>query len=206
MADSHPMSIATIVFSGRNWLWPGAIVLIVAVVLLLWAYRQTAASAGVRALCAFLKLLGIAALIACLLEPLWSGQHARPGANQFAILADNSMGMQIHDRGNPQSRGEILRNLVASDKSAWQSKLEDNFQARRYLFDSRLQPTESFAELIFDGRSSAIFGALRTVKDRYQGRPLAGALLFTDGNATDLASSMPELSGLPPIYPVVIGN
>src|SRR6185369_13722046 len=149
---------------------------------------------------------GLIALAVCLLEPLWSGQRARPGANQFAIVADNSMGMQIHDRDNPQSRGEFLRGLLTTEKSVWQAKLEENFQVRRYLFDSRLQPTETFSELVLDGRSSAIFATLRTLAERYQGRPLAGVLLLTDGNATDLGATLPDLVGLPPIYPVVIGN
>ena len=36
---------------------------------------------------------------------------------------------------------------------------------------------------------------------------MAGVLLLTDGNATDLrAGAMPDLAGLPPIYPVVIGR
>mgnify|MGYP001569388509 CR=1 FL=1 len=40
---------------------------------------------------------------------------------------------------------------------------------------------------------------------RLQGRPLAGILLFTDGNATDLQTGK-EIPGLPPVYPVVIGS
>ena len=41
--------------------------------------------------------------------------------------------------------------------------------------------------------------------ERFKGRPLAGILLFTDGNATDLQTGK-EIPGLPPVYPVVIGN
>jgi hypothetical protein len=48
---------------------------------------------------------------------------------------------------------------------------------------------------------------LRTLTERFQGRPLAGVLLFSDGNATDLPGGvLPEFKGLPPIYPVVIGK
>ncbi len=46
---------------------------------------------------------------------------------------------------------------------------------------------------------------MRSLGERFQGRPLAGILLLTDGNATDLPGA-PELAGLPPIYPVVIGS
>ncbi len=74
-----------------------------------------------------------------------------------------------------------------------------------YLFDSRLQATRDFAELNFAGRASGIGSALRTISERYRGRPLAGVLLLTDGNATDL-KGVPDLSGLPPVYPVVIGS
>ena len=44
------------------------------------------------------------------------------------------------------------------------------------------------------------------MRDRFQGRPLAGVILLTDGNATDIGEAPPDLSGLPPVYPVVIGS
>jgi uncharacterized membrane protein len=152
-----------------------------------------------------LKVLGLAALLTCLLEPLWSGQRARPGANLFAIVADNSQGLQIKDRGETRNRGEVLRDILDPQRGAWQGKLEENFELRRYLFDARLQGIKDFNELVFDGRSSAIGTALRTLTERYRGRPLAGVLLLTDGNATDI-HAVPDLTGLPPIYPVVLGK
>ena len=133
--------------------------------------------------------------------------YARPGANLFAILADNSQGLQIHDRGDNSSRGDALRKLVDPQVSPWQTTLASTFDVRRYLFDTRLQATKDFAELNFDGRSTAMSTALRTLSERFQGRPLAGVFLLTDGNATDLANgAAPDLRGLPPIYPVVIGR
>jgi len=45
------------------------------------------------------------------------------------------------------------------------------------------------------------------VRERFEGQPLAGVLLLTDGNATDLPSDGTlDLAGLPPIYPVVVGD
>jgi uncharacterized membrane protein len=63
-----------------------------------------------------------------------------------------------------------------------------------------------FSGLSFDGRSTAIGSALQTLAGRYEGRPLAGILMFTDGNATDLPEGVGGLEGLPPVYPVVIGT
>jgi uncharacterized membrane protein len=197
---------SSLTFSSWNWLWPVLVFGALAVIVLFWTYR---ASAGhpLRWVCLVLKALGIAALALCLLEPLWLGQRARPGANLFAVLADNSQGLQIHDRGETASRGDALRKLVDPQVSTWQSSLAATFDVRRYLFDTRLQATKDFTELKFDGRSTALAASLRTLGERFQGRPLAGVLLLTDGNATDLANgALPDLRGLPPIYPVVIGK
>jgi uncharacterized membrane protein len=198
--------LAALLISGREWLWPVALFLVVALAVLARAYRGASTDKVLRGVCFGLKFLGLLLLAACLLEPLWSGQRARPGSNLFVVLADNSQGMQIKDHDATQSRGEFLRGLLKPDQSAWLEKLEENFQLRRYLFDSRLQSTRNFSELSFDGRASSIGTALRNITERYQGQPLAGVLLMTDGNATDLPDGKLEVTGLPPVYPVVIGR
>ena len=200
------MFLAAVLISARDWLIPGAAIFALVLLLLVWSYRNAPGGGGFRALCLFLKLLGVLALAACLLEPLWSRERARPGANYFAVLADNSQGMKIKDRGAIKSRGENLQSLLTAEKPAWQPVLDENFQLRRYFFDSRLQSTRDFSELAFDGRVSSMTSALRTLADRFKGQPLAGILLFTDGNATDLGDGLPDLTGVPPIYPVVMGT
>ncbi len=199
------MPLAVLIFSGLDWLWFAAGALVLALPLALWSYR--AAPAGsVRWVCLGLKTLGFIALAFCLLEPLWSGQRARPGANLFAIVADNSQGLQIKDRGETRSRGELLRELLNPQRGDWQAALEDNFDVRRYSFAARLEATKDFSELAFDGRVTALGSALRLLAERYHGRPLAGILLLTDGNATDLSGGPADLAGLPPVYPVVLGR
>lgn len=197
---------AAIVISGREWALPAAGFLFVAILLLVWTYLRAPVDRKLRTACAFLKLLGLAALLACLLDPLWSSQRAKPGANFLAIVADNSQGLGIKDRGETQTRGAALTNLLAHEPGNWQDKLENQFQVRRYIFDSRLQSTKDFSELTFDGRASSIGAALKTVGERFRGQPLAGVLLLTDGNATDLPEGKLDGTGLPPIYPVVIGR
>jgi len=192
-------------FAGLSWLWFAIGLTGVTLLVLFWSYRAAPAG-GLRWACVTLKMLGVAALAACLLEPLWSGQHARPGANLFAVVADNSQGLQIKDQGDSQPRGEYLRSLLSLRAGDWQASLGDQFEVRRFLFDSRLQATRDFHEMDFAGRASAIGAALRGVQERFAGRPLAGVLLLTDGNATDLRGLPPDLAGLPPVYPVVIGR
>ncbi len=199
------MMLSALTFSDGTHPWLLAGVLVLAVGLLFWAYRP-APSRGLRTVCFLLKTVALLALAFCLLEPLWTGQRAKPGANLFAIVADNSQGLQIRDLGETRSRGELLRNQLAVEPRNWQARLADDFELRRHQFDSRLQSVRDFSELNFEGRSSALGSALQSIRERYRDRPVAGVLLFTDGNATDLPDGLPDLTGLPPIFPVVIGQ
>ena len=126
----------------------------------MWSYR--AAPAGrLRWVCLGLKAAALAALALCLLEPLWFGEHVRPGANLFAVVADNSQSMQVKDSGAAQTRGEGLRSCSTPRARRGSAALGDTFDVRRYLFDTRLQATTDFHELVFDGRSTALAGSLR---------------------------------------------
>jgi uncharacterized membrane protein len=198
------MVFATLFFSSPRWFLSTSVVLGLGLWLLIWSYRATPVG-RLRWLCFALKTLGLAALAVCLLEPLWSGQRARPGANLFSIVADNSQSLQVKDHDAARSRGEALLGLLNPQRAKWQGTLEEDFEVRRYYFDARLQSTRDFSELAFDGRASAIGTSLRTLAERFRGRPMAGILLFTDGNATDVAGPA-NLAGLPPVYPVLVGN
>ncbi len=199
------MTFAALTFSSPDWLWPAAGALGLAVLALAWSYRG-GTGGGLRWLAAGLKALAVAALAICLLDPLWSGQRARPGSNLFALVADNSQGLQVKDRAETRSRGEGLRTLLGPDGGDWQRQLADHFEVRRFAFDARLRASRDFTDLTFDGRASGIGAALRGIAERFRGRPLAGVLLLTDGNATDLRDPLPAFDGLPPVYPVVIGG
>ncbi len=199
------MLLATLTFSARGWLWPAAALLGTSLLLVGWTYRRTSAT-PLRWLCAALKVAGLFALGLCLLEPLWSGQRARPGANLFAIVADNSQSLNINDHVGGQTRAAMLQTLLDPRHADWQAALEENYEVRRFLFDTRLQTTRDFQDATFDGRATALGSALRSLKQRFEGRPVAGVLLMTDGNATDLRRAPADLDGLPPVYPVLLGQ
>jgi len=198
--------LGSIIVPASPWLWLAVPVFAAAVILLVWSYRRSPEISVVHRIAFCLRLLGVLVLALCLLEPLWSGRQVKSGANLFLVIADNSSGMNVRDQGMMLSRGEMLKSVFQGDKSAWLGTLADNFQLREYLFDSQLRRTPDFSELFFDGKSSAIGSILRTVAQRYRGRPLAGVLLMTDGNATDMGEEFYDLSGVPPVYPVVVGG
>ncbi len=145
---------------------------------------------------------GLAALLACFLEPAWTGDQAKPGANLFAIVADNSESLTIQGAGEPATRAAELRRLLAGDRNAWRAQLAASFGVRNFLADSRLQATTDFQELAFDGHASALAQSLRQVADRYRGQNLAGIILLTDGATTDPGA---PLQDVPPVYPVLLG-
>jgi uncharacterized membrane protein len=199
-------TLATIIFSNRAGLAPITVAVAILTVAIVWSWRRSNMPGWVPIVCGVLKLLGVIALALCLLDPLWVGERARPGANIFGIIADNSQSVNIKDPGETRSRAELLREQLTGGAKGWRSAMDENFQVRRYTFDSRLQTTRDFAELNFNGRASALGSALRTASDYWRGQPVAGVLLFTDGNATDIGADLPGLDGCPPIYPVVIGS
>ncbi|MHC4226716.1 MAG: glutamine amidotransferase, partial [Planctomycetota bacterium] len=200
------MLLGSIFIPANQWVWPSGAILAAAFLLLIWSYRRAPAISAAHGIAVCLKLLGVLALVLCLTEPLWSGKRAKSGANLFVVIADNSSGMNVRDRGMTQSRGQILQAALKVDQADWLGTLANNFQLRQYVFDSRLRRATDFSELVFDGKASTIGATLRTVAERYRGRPLAGVLLMTDGNATDMTEQSYDLSDAPPVYPVVIGS
>jgi uncharacterized membrane protein len=200
------MVLANLTIPMSIWVWVAGGFVVASLALLALTYRRVPGEGIARKIAFGLKLLGIALLACCLIEPLWSGRGAESGANLLLVVADNSGGMNIIDRGETQSRGESLQETIEIGKTGWLTALAENFQVRQYLFDTRLRRTTDFSELVFDGKASSIGMTLRTIAERYRGRPVAGVLLMSDGNATDMTDASIDLSDVPPVYPVAIGR
>ena len=203
----------TLVWGAAQWLPFAAGAAAVLLALVLWGYWRAGATRGLRLLAGGLKALGILILALCLLEPLFSGTRARPGANTFAVLADNSQSMTLKDRDSRQTRADQLKDLTKKE-SPWLARLQQDFDVRQYAFDTQLRALVGAEALPFDGRASALGAALDGLARRYQGRPVAGVLLFSDGIATDaeaverLVAQASAAGGakLPPVYPVLVGG
>ena len=199
------MTFATIMLGAPAWVWIALAIVLAAVAAVAWSYRRAPVTITIKSLAALFKTFAFFALAVCLIEPLWSGTRPRPGANLFTLLVDDSQSLQIRDAGGGRSRSEAARELMAED-TEWQTRLSQDFDVRRYRFAQRLRSLDEMTELGASGNASCLMAALSTVGQRYQGRPLAGVLVFTDGNATDWSDDEIDLSRLPPIYPVPLGT
>lgn len=192
------------VWAAPEWQTPAIAMVAALAAALAWGYLRAQVAPWVRWVGGALKLLAVVLLVLILLEPQRSDTKPVPGANLFVVLADNSQSLRVREAGSDATRGDRLKQQLAGD-AEWLTRLAQDFDVRRYLFDRRTRPVAEFDELTADGTGSAISGALESVARRYADRPSAGILLFTDGNATDIDGGSRDWTTLPPVYPVVLG-
>lgn len=173
--------LCEIVFGDRSWLpfaVGSAIILILAT--LVRNYRERSSALGILA--TILKICGVLLLAACLIEPLFRGVRPRPGANAFVILADDSQSMTVNSGSDVRSTS--LKTTL-SKENPWRVRLEQDFDVREYRFDEQLRHIDDPEELTFAGIGSRLHSSLQALHTRFQSRPMAGVLVFSDGNATD---------------------
>ena len=194
------MTLPSLIWGSPQWMAVVLALVGLATIMLLWSYTRAEAKPSVRMAAGFLKAAGFAALAISLLEPLLTGSKPRRGANAFVILADNSQSLQIRNGEGMHTNGDWVRGLLR-DESDWKTRLGQDYDVRSYVFDSHLRAVDGFDALSFDGAGSALPTSLEALAKRFRGLPLAGVLLFSDGNRTDLGDV--DLSSLPPIYPVI---
>lgn len=198
------MMLADVIFAGRAW-WPWAVGLsAAALVAAWWSYRHTLSVSTARWIALGLKIVAILALATCLVEPLVTGTRPRPGSNLFLVVTDNSRSLQLAGRPGQTRAAQVAARL--KEGQDWSTRLEQDFEVRRYTFDSTLHPVSTFKDVPFDGEASTIAGSLTALQERFRDLPVAGILLLTDGNATDLEASPLDAKSLPPVYPVMLGS
>lgn len=183
----------------EGWRW-GLVVGAIGLLVLLWlGYRNQPISNSVKWACASIKFLAVTLLLSMLLEPMWTGQTAKPGSNDFLVVIDNGEGMQIHDGEQLVTE---LQSAVAQP-SSWIGRLDELFRLETFAFDTRLRKVSGFEGVDLQGQRSDLVHAMESLGLRYAKRPLAGVLLFSDGNATD-ASKLETLDLDVPVFPVVV--
>jgi uncharacterized membrane protein len=186
-----------------DWIVPAAAIGVVLLLVVCWSYLRAPTSPWTKACGWALKVLALAAIAACLVEPLASGTRPRPQANIMAVLVDNSQSMLIGGGLTAAHRRERLLENIRPE-AAWRERLEQDFDVRDYAFDTRLFACDDYTSLAFDGYASSLAQSLETIGDRYRHRPVAGLLLFSDGKATDAAVGQAGWEELGfPVYPVV---
>jgi len=194
------MIVASVVRGSPEWVVPAAVLFVAGAAASAWSYTRWRGRRWVAVVSALLKLVGLAAVALCLVEPLLTGSRSQPGANVFVVLVDNSQSLKVREGDTAGTRADRVRALLTTN-AGWRTRLGQDFDTRDFVFDSHLRAADGFEHLTFDGTSSSLHAALASVAKRFQGRPLAGVILVSDGNATDTADI--DWSALPPVYAVL---
>jgi uncharacterized membrane protein len=190
------------ILGARDWLIAAVIIACAISALAIWSYMARGTNQfWSNAVAMLAKIIAVCALAFCLLEPMRRSQRPRPGANVMAVVVDNSRSMEIRPPGQSSGYFEQFK-LALSKDASWQTRMAQDFDLRRYCFDQRLRAVDDLAELKFDGNHSSLADALTTLQSRFASRPVAGALLFTDGLATDDIAKLESTEFSFPIYPI----
>ena len=191
-------SYKELVFANAGWMTWVALAGALLAILTLLSYWRSSMPWTLKSLGILLRCLGIGILLACLLEPLGTLERPKPQANVFAILVDTSNSIDVVSQDRLPAQSDKIKALL-SDESQWQRKLSDDFRVRRYTFDSALEPVDTFEGVEYRGKESALYGSLASIAERFRGRPLAGVLLVTDGQATDRLDRLDNLVSQPAV-------
>ena len=191
-----------LVLGSPQYFWPLLFVWLVLSSGVVWSLLRSPNRSVWLVIAASLKVLALGLLLATLLEPMIAGDRARVQANFFAVLVDNSQSMKIESKVGESDTTPHWTEVLAPEAS-WQTRLAQDFQLRRYRFDRQLQSIQQFSELDWKGSGSLITENLRELRQRYSDRPLAGIMLFSDGNNTETAAPGTDWKSLGvPVYPI----
>ncbi|MEM6779081.1 MAG: hypothetical protein AAF670_15595 [Planctomycetota bacterium] len=189
-----------------QWLPVTFVVGVVLIGLVLWSYRQSQQRGVWVGIAATMKIIGIVLLLVCLLQPMRRDTRPEPRANIFAMLVDDSYSMTVQ-QPDGRSLAETFEPLM-QESSDWKTRLAQDFDLRPFRFDARLAAADPSAAWRFDGGASAVGGALEELATRFADRPVAGALLWSDGNDNgapiEVIGRDKDVGSYPfPIFPVV---
>ncbi|WP_153555581.1 glutamine amidotransferase [Roseimaritima sediminicola] len=197
------MIIATIKLGAPEWFVPSILVLVVATAVITIGYWHRTLPLWMKLVGGGLKLVAIAALAFCLLEPMRQGERPRPQANLVPIVVDESESMLVGASNRDTAAAQL--HAMLKDEQPWRVRLEQDFAVRSHAFAAKLHGVESFDALDFTGTATALGDALDTVAARYRNRPVAGVLLVTDGNTSDGGDPSRRWRELGvPVYPVLL--
>ncbi len=170
-----------LIWGAPQWAWPALGIGVVLSLFVLWVYLRSNLSSGIRVACGILKVAAIVLLAVCLLQPMRSGTRPRPQSNLLPIVVDTSQSMQIKSDSGDQSRHDRVMALVDAD-ATWRTRVAQSFDVRTYAFDTRLQNLDDFDDLQATGQMSSLTTSLQSIAERFAERPVAGLVLFSDGN------------------------
>ncbi len=155
-------------------------VALAAMLLSVWGYRHHH-RLWVRLLLMLLRLLGITALLALVLQPAVQIRNVTRVPNHVALLLDTSRSMAISETQERASRFQRAR-AVLEGSGDQIKKWRRHRRVDLLAFDASVRPLAGLeSELEAKGPSTRIQSALSDVHRRYGGGDLAAVVIISDG-------------------------
>lgn len=132
-----------------------------------------------RAVLGVLRVVAVALLVLCLLQPQVVVAAAATRDNVVAVLVDESRSMRIPD-ADGRTRAAVVRELLERENGLM-AALSSRFRLRLYGFGAEARRVGSAAELRFDAPRTSMAEALESVSAELDGQQLAGVVLVSDG-------------------------
>lgn len=151
---------------------------------LIYAATRLYASNRARAISLGLRVAALVLLCLPLLEPVLVTPDVVPNRSHVAVLVDASASMSLADGREGRARGADALRVLGADAAGADGllqALDERFQMHRYAFAEQPRRADSLQQLAFDGGASDLAAALERVQADFEGRPLAGIVLLTDG-------------------------
>ena len=162
-----------------------------------------------RGVMAGLRVLLLAVIIVCLLQPSLILSTVVPQQNFVGILIDDSQSMLLVDE-NGEPRNSFINQEFASDESELLRQLSDRFALRFFRFSDMAGRIDSPSELAYGGTHTNLSRALDVAREELSGVPLSGLVMITDGADNDdqpLAESLVPLQAAGvPVFTVGLGE
>ena len=133
-------------WNALHWWMPAAMAMLLAIPFVLWSNFSRQISSARGGFLSLAKIAAIGLLVLCLLEPMDQFEQAKPGANSLIVMADASQSLNVKDPGQSESRADQLGQLLNAD-AVWLTRLEKNFELKRYTFDQRASHAVDFQQL-----------------------------------------------------------
>ena len=140
---------------------------------------------GRRRLLLFLRAVGLLCTLVLFFEPTLRLRSVSKMPNHIAVLVDESESMRLSENGSGKTRAEAAASMLRQNADVfeeWQKEHRIEF----FSFGDRLQASTWDGVTQVDlsqprADSTRIREALAAVRQRYEGRDLAGVLLLSDG-------------------------
>jgi hypothetical protein len=197
-----------LIWGAPQWLIPAAIAASLLSGLTIVNYARSRSMGNVRWLAAGLKIMAIVLAAICLLQPMQRSERARPRANLLPILVDRSHSMDLPSGSSAESRRERSETLLTQENK-WLQRLEQDFDVRGYTVANRIEKASlgsanDWKMPVATANASCLKSAFDSIHERFSGRPIAGLVLFSDGNLTDAMPADYDWANLGfPVYPVL---